>query len=194
MCLWDFGRLPSAVYVVKNVVRAQPEDKNIQPGPWKCAFFGIRSYHITGMVSYEKKGLQEGRPGWRLSGFGCSRILGLLLNTVFFFSQDCRLLCHWGAGSSSRSSPPTCPHKIPGNALKSAVSEGTTPTLQSTSPSMGARTEPATVWITTPQAEEALTAIRSVAIRPPNSITSVTCVDLAVDSITPVSMQYEQVS
>ena len=38
--LWDFGRLPSAMYVVKNVVRAQPEVKNIQPGPWKRAFFG----------------------------------------------------------------------------------------------------------------------------------------------------------
>ena len=29
MCLWDFGWLPSAMYVVKNVVRTQPEDKNI---------------------------------------------------------------------------------------------------------------------------------------------------------------------
>ena len=27
--LWGFGRLPSTMYVVKNVVRTQPEDKNI---------------------------------------------------------------------------------------------------------------------------------------------------------------------
>ena len=29
MYIWDFGRLPSAIYVVKNVVRTQPEDKNV---------------------------------------------------------------------------------------------------------------------------------------------------------------------
>ena len=29
MCFWDFGRLPSAMYMVKNVIRTQPEDKNI---------------------------------------------------------------------------------------------------------------------------------------------------------------------
>ena len=30
MCLWDFGRLPSSMYVIK---RTQPENKNIWPGP-----------------------------------------------------------------------------------------------------------------------------------------------------------------
>ena len=35
MHLWDFGRSPSAMYVVKNVVRTQPEDKNTQSSPWK---------------------------------------------------------------------------------------------------------------------------------------------------------------
>ena len=29
MCLWNFGDFLSAMYVVKNVVRTQPEDKNI---------------------------------------------------------------------------------------------------------------------------------------------------------------------
>ena len=29
MFLWDFGRLTSVIYEVKNVVRTQPEDKNI---------------------------------------------------------------------------------------------------------------------------------------------------------------------
>ena len=29
MFLWDFGRLTSAIYEVKNVVRTKPEDKNI---------------------------------------------------------------------------------------------------------------------------------------------------------------------
>ena len=28
----------------KNVIRTQPEDKNVQPGPSKRAFFGTRSY------------------------------------------------------------------------------------------------------------------------------------------------------
>ena len=40
MCLWDFGRFSSAMCAVKT----QSEDKNVQPGPWKWAFFGTRSY------------------------------------------------------------------------------------------------------------------------------------------------------
>ena len=50
MFLWDSDRLPSAMYVVKNVVRTQPEDKNIQLSPWKRAFFGTRSYCIARRV------------------------------------------------------------------------------------------------------------------------------------------------
>ena len=51
------------MYVVKNVVRTQPEVKNIQPSPWKRAFFGTRSYCNTSFretSSWENEQLTSG--------------------------------------------------------------------------------------------------------------------------------------